>query len=218
MEFTLKHYAVLTGLTATGFWVTSIVNSVRAGFLDFGCISFILVMIANTLLYRHVIKSETQVPKKKYPTLWLSLGSLLYSISPLEFYFLCTNRSVPERWARRFKKSVQKWSRFRDERCRWRINTSDVTGWRGCIVLYHHIEGVWMYGMVSSILYHIKKPATWFNIFSNRCIMWSCTFGIMSGSVIAEAPEWHMIGRNKSSINPTSMVVVDPVWLVNQFL
>merc|ERR1719464_1676232 len=58
------HYAVLTGLAATGFWVTSIVNSVRAGFLDFGCISFILVMIANTLLYRHVIKSETQVPKK----------------------------------------------------------------------------------------------------------------------------------------------------------
>ena len=68
MEFTLKYYAVATGLVAAAFWVWAIVNSVNTsisvGFvLDFGTVTFLLVMIANALLYRHVTKTETPIPK-----------------------------------------------------------------------------------------------------------------------------------------------------------
>lgn len=61
----LKVYAGASCLAAFVFWVWAIVNTSRSGFPDAGVVTFLLVLVANSFLYRdRVVAAETDNVKE----------------------------------------------------------------------------------------------------------------------------------------------------------
>jgi len=82
MKISLLRYAGVSCLVAAVFWVWAVVNTYRLGFPDSGVVTFLLVIIANSFLYRHVTKT-TEMPVPKCITICVTLSGCLVTLSYL---------------------------------------------------------------------------------------------------------------------------------------